>query len=317
MSVNFVADVGGTNIRLAQVQDGKLTQIKKYLCKDFATIGDAISHYMDSFSELTFTAGCIAIACPVPGDWVKMTNHTWEFSTQELTESLKLEWLGVINDFASVAYSLPVLDESQKAQIGQGTVKENGNIAVFGPGTGLGVEHLTITDSGWKALDGEGGHVDFAPHDENDIAIWHYLKNKLGYVSAEEVMSGRGLVQIYEGLAASQKQAAVYTDPAEITSKALSQECRLCEQTLSQFCKIMGNFAGNLAVNLNTTGGVYIGGGIASRFIDYIKNSEFRARFEDRGRFSHYVRNIPTFIITEPDHGLLGAAAYLDQNYKG
>jgi len=317
MSVKFVADVGGTNIRLAQVENNKLVHIAKYKCKDFDSIEDAILSYFNCFPTDKFTSGCIAIACPVPGDWVKMTNHTWEFSIEELTKALGLNWLGVINDFASVAYSLPFLDETQKVQIGQGNAKEYGNIAVFGPGTGLGVEHLTMTANGWKALDGEGGHVDFAPQDENEIAIWRYLKNKLGHVSAEEVMSGRGLVQIYQGLADYKQLPPVHTDPAEITSKALSQTCSLCEETLSQFCKIMGSFAGNLALNLCTTGGVYIGGGIASRFIEFLGNSEFRARFEGKGRFSHYVKSIPTFVITEPDHGLLGAAAYLDQNYKG
>ena len=317
----FVADVGGTNIRLAQLDNGALSHVEKFLCKDFDNIDGAIQAYFALFPEVQFDAGCIAIACPVPGDWVKMTNHTWAFSIKELTNQLGLKWLGVINDFTSVAHSLPVLGEDQKVQIGAGTAKANANIAVFGPGTGLGVDHLTMTAQGWKALDGEGGHVDFAPQDENDFAIWHYLKKKLGHVSAEEVMSGRGIVNIYEGLAEHSQQAALYNDPAIITTKAVNQECELCELTLKQFCRIMGSFAGNLALNLGTAGGVYIGGGIAPRFIEFIRRSDFRARFEDKGRFSHYVANIPTFIITEPDHGLLGAAAYLDQNldqnYKG
>lgn len=314
MSYKFVADVGGTNIRIGQIVDGELSDIEKYLCNDFATIDLAISHYFSQFPDRTFSFGCIAIACPVPGDWVRMTNHTWEFSIKELTAELKLKWLGVINDFTSVAHSLPVLTEDHKVQIGPGSPKPNANVAVFGPGTGLGVDHLTMTAQGWKALDGEGGHVDFAPQDENEFAIWHYLKKKLGHVSAEEVLSGRGIVQIYQGLAEHKQLPPVYTDAADITTRAISKECELCELTLRQFCKIMGSFAGNLALNLGTAGGVYIGGGIAPRFVDYIRQSDFRARFEDKGRFSHYVANIPTYIITEPDHGLLGAAAYLDLN---
>lgn len=317
MKAKFVADVGGTNIRIAQVDGLKVSHIKKYLCKDFATIGDAIKRYFSEYSDVSFGSGCIGIACPVPGDWVKMTNHTWQFSIAQLTVDLSLDWLGVINDFTSVAYSLPELDEDQKVQIGAGTVRVNANVAVFGPGTGLGVEHITFTENGWKALDGEGGHVDFAPQDENEFAIWHYLNKKLGHVSAEEVLSGRGIVHIYEGLAEKRQQPAVYNDPAQITAKALAEECELCLATLQQFCKIMGSFAGNLALNLGTAGGVYIGGGIASRFVEFIKKSDFRARFEDKGRFSHYVSNIPTYIITEPDHGLIGAAAYIKQNYKG
>ncbi|WJG11094.1 glucokinase [Aliiglaciecola sp. LCG003] len=317
MTVKFVADVGGTNIRLATVDSGGLTRVKKYLCDDFENIDVAIQHYFSEHPDLVYAYGCIAIACPVQGDWVKMTNHSWEFSIEHLSKTLGLKWLGVINDFTSVAFSLPGLNDGQKIQVGPGTVKPQGNIAVFGPGTGLGVEHLTFTDKGWKALDGEGGHVDFAAQDENEFAIWHYLKKKLGHVSAEEVLSGRGIVHIYEGLAEHNQQAPVLNDPAVITEKALNKECELCMATLQQFCKIMGSFAGNLALNLATTGGVYIGGGIAARFVDFIKTSDFRARFEDKGRFRHYVANIPTFIITEPDHGLLGAAAYLELNYKG
>lgn len=318
MSVNFVADVGGTNIRLAVAEpDGTLSNIRKYLCNDFDTIAEAIQTYFDAFNELTFSNGCIAIACPVPGDWVKMTNHYWQFSISELQATLKLNWLGVINDFTSVAHSLPVLGASQKVQIGGGEPVEKANIAVFGPGTGLGVDHLTWTDKGWKALDGEGGHVDFAPQDENDFAVWQFLYKVLGHVSAEEVLSGRGLVHIYQGLAAARGEEAALTEPADISQSAVEGSDPLCVDTLSQFCRIMGSFAGNLALNLGTFGGVYIGGGIASRFVDFIQTSDFRQRFEAKGRFQQYVQAIPTYVITEPDHGLLGAAAYLEQHCKG
>ncbi|MCV2884251.1 glucokinase [Aestuariibacter sp. AA17] len=317
MSAKFVADVGGTNIRIGQTEGGELTYIKKFLCADFDTIADALNAYFSAFPDMHFSAGCIAIACPVNGDWIKMTNHTWAFSANELQQTLSLEWLGVINDFTSVAHSIPALSEHQKVKIGGGEPSEHGNIAVFGPGTGLGVDHLTWTEAGWKALDGEGGHVDFAPMDEFDFAIWQHIKALHGHVSAEEVLSGRGIVHIYQGIAALLDLEPELNEPASITQKAIEGSCHLCAKTLQQFCKIMGSFGGNLALNLATTGGVYIGGGIASRFIEFIQSSDFRQRFEDKGRFADYVQRIPTYIITEPDHGLLGAAAYLEQNYAG
>ena len=110
MATSFVADVGGTNIRLAIVEQGKLSSIVKYLCNDFDIIGEAIKHFFSAHQDKTFTAGCIAIACPVPGDWVKMTNNYWQFSITQLKNELSLDWLGVINDFTSVAHSLPVLN---------------------------------------------------------------------------------------------------------------------------------------------------------------------------------------------------------------
>ncbi|WP_293746473.1 glucokinase [uncultured Paraglaciecola sp.] len=313
----FVADVGGTNIRLAVLKDGSLSHIKKYLCSDYKTIDVVIGAYLAEFPDLKFTAGCLGVACPVNGDVIAMTNNKWQFSISQLQSELGLQWLGVINDFTAVAHAVTVLSIQQKEQVGQGQANALDNIAVFGPGTGLGVKHLTHISEGWLALDGEGGHVDFAPVDDVDIAIWQFLTDKFGHASAEEVLSGRGLVHIYQAIAKYKNLSAVLDDPADITERALDGSCVLSVATLNQFCKILGSFAGNLALNLGTRGGVYIGGGIAPRFTNFIKQSEFRARFEAKGRFRDYVAGIPTFIITEPDHGLIGAMAYLNQNCKG
>lgn len=314
MTDMFVADVGGTNIRLARVTETGVDNIIKYQCRDFGSIDLAIEQYFKDSAEFSFTAGCIAIACPVLGDQVVMTNHSWAFSQKALTHQLKLEKLFVINDFTAVAHSLPVLKGEQVVQIGEGTPLENGNIAVFGPGTGLGVEHLTMTTSGWQTLDGEGGHVDFAPVDETDIVVWRYLQSQHDRASAEEVMSGRGLLNVYKALALDANEPLTINDPAQVTEKALSEECPVCVRALTQFCRIMGSFAGNLALNMATTGGVFIGGGIANRFAEFLQESDFRARFEAKGQMKHYVKDIPTYLIAEPDHGLLGASAYLKQH---
>ena len=314
MSQKFVADVGGTNIRVARVTESGVADIKKYMCNDFASIDLAIGQYFSDMAQHTFTQGCIAIACPVLGDQVEMTNHSWAFSQNALRSQLKLDALYVINDFTAVAHSLPVLSDEQVVQIGEGTAKANGNIAVFGPGTGLGVEHITMTSSGWQTLDGEGGHVDFAPVDETDVIVWRHLQATFGRASAEEVMSGRGIHNIYTALANNAGEPVTFADPAQITEAAIAGTCKIAEATLTQFCRIMGSFAGNLALNMATTGGIFIGGGIANRFPEFIKNSDFRARFEAKGQMKHYVKDIPTYLIAEPDHGLLGAAAYLNQN---
>ena len=316
MSQMFVADVGGTNIRLALVENGSLMHITKYLCKQFDTITDAITHFAREANVDNFEYGCIAIACPVNDDLVKMTNHTWAFSKTALKKELNLARLLVINDFSAVAYSLPTLTKEQVIQVGSGVPLEKGNIAVFGPGTGLGVEHLTWTSGGWQTLDGEGGHVDFAPNDENDLIVWRYIKAKLGRVPAEELLSGRGLVNIYQALASHDGIETVFDDPADITKHALANTDPTCVNAVQLFCRVMGSFAGNLALNLCTTGGVFIGGGIVSRLGEFFVNSDFRSKFEDKGNFAGYVKNIPTYLINEPDHGLLGALAYLLQQTK-
>ncbi len=313
MSWQFVADVGGTNIRLATIVDGKLTDIIKMLCQDHATIEDAIRFYFSQHPTRTYTQGCFGIACPVNQDTITMTNHSWSFSKKALQAALGLTQLYVINDFSAVAHSLPMLEGKQVLQIGKGTSVDDANIAVFGPGTGLGVKHLTVTDSGWKTLDGEGGHVDFAPTTETDIVIWRYLKNKLGRVSAEDVISGRGLVNIYTALNEDKKLGLSTLTPAQISTAAIENSCALCVETLSVFCRLMGSFAGNIAMNVAAHGGVYIGGGIVSRFTDFLKSSEFRSYFEAKGVVKNYIENIPTYVILEPDHGLIGAYAYMNQ----
>ena len=260
----FVADVGGTNIRLAQETNGQISHIKKYLCKDYATIQDAILTYFAEFPAVKFSAGCIGIACPTNSDTIKMTNHHWAFSVKELTQGLSLDWLQVINDYTAVSMSLPVLGEAQKHQIGEGQADPNGHIVVFGPGTGLGVGHLIRTATGWQSIPGEGGHVDFAPVDETDKAILTFLQKRYERVSAEQLLSGNGLYQIYEAIADAEGVKATLSEPAQVTENALSGQCHLCVKALNQFCRIMGSFAGNLALNMGTSAGVYIAGGIVS-----------------------------------------------------
>ncbi len=312
----FIADVGGTNIRLAVVENGEILQVKKYLCEDFETIKDAIVSFQNDTITQSFTSGCIAIACPVDKDTVTMTNHSWSFSKIELAEALGLEKLFVINDYTAIAFSLPHLSDKQIIQVGGGKAIEKGNIAVFGPGTGLGVEHITWTSSGWQTLNGEGGHVDFAPTDETGIVVWRYLANKLGRVSAEELLSGRGIVNTYQALCDHNSISPRYTQPHEVTAAGVQKEDKVAYDAVSFYCKAMGSFAGNLALNLCTTGGVFIAGGITSRITDFFINSEFRAAFENKGSFSNYVKDIPTFLINEPDHGLLGTLAYLQQHLQ-
>ena len=313
MSAKFVADVGGTNIRLATVADGKVTDICKMLCDDYHSIDAAIENYFSKYPDRDYQYGCIGIACPVNQDKVTMTNHSWAFSKTELQRTLGLTHFSVINDFTAVAYSLPKLAGEQILQIGDGSPVESANIAVFGPGTGLGVEHLTKIETGWKTLDGEGGHVDFAPTSEAEIVVWRYLTKKLGRASAEDVLSGRGLTNIYNAFVEDRKLPLEARTPAQITSAALDGSCYVCVETLSLFCRVMGSFAGNIAANLATHGGIFIGGGIASRFTEFLIHSEFRASFEAKGVVADYVKHIPTYVILEPDHGLIGAYAYLNQ----
>lgn len=313
-TTSFVADVGGTNIRLALVDENHVSSIKTYLCGDFASIDQAIEQFRVDSDVSHFRYGCIAIASPVGGDIVTMTNHSWSFSKKALSNTLQLEQLLVINDFAAVAFSLPELTDDQLIPLGQGHPEPKGNKAVFGPGTGLGVKHLTWTHTGWQTLDGEGGHVDFSPTDEIDLHIWRYLHKKHGRVSTEEVLSGRGLVNIYSALAEVNGCESVLQTPAQVTESARDKSNPTSVLAVEQFCRIMGVFAGNLALNLRTTGGVFIGGGVTSKLGGMFINSNFREYFEAKGAMAEYVKSIPTYLINEPYHGLIGAKAFLTQH---
>ncbi|HCM46482.1 MAG TPA: glucokinase [Colwellia sp.] len=322
--INLVADIGGTNIRLAITDNNNnISEIETYQCQLYPHLSNVIHQYLTDKNLLHVKVNaCLAIACPVDTDAISMTNLPWKFSQKQLKEELKLNSLTLINDYTAIAMAIPLLTDEQKVKIGGGAPALNQPIAVCGPGTGLGVANLENIDGHWHCLGGEGGHIDFAPVDELDIQIFQQLKKTKKRISYEQLLSGYGLEQTYQALLVinnQQKNDVETTEPSiklsakDISTKALAGSCKICQQALSQFCKVLGSFAGNLALTTGSIGGVYIAGGIVPRFVDYLKNSEFRERFETKGRMSHLNEQTPTYIITESQPGLLGAAAYLNQ----
>ena len=213
----------------------------------------------------------------------------------------------------AIAHAIPQLSDSQKVQIGAGNVIANKPISICGPGTGLGVANLVAQDKGWLGLSGEGGHVDFAPVDQQEIDILKFLATKYPRVSYEQLLSGLGLEQIYQALSFIKNGVEQQLPAKDITAQALNNSCDLCVETVAQFCRVLGSFAGNLALTLGSHGGVYIAGGIVPRFIEFLRNSDFRTRFEAKGRLSRLNQSIATFVVTEEQPGLIGAAAYLKQ----
>ncbi|MFD2166721.1 glucokinase [Thalassotalea euphylliae] len=315
--VNLVADIGGTNMRVSLAHDdGSTSELSLYQGGDYDGVEHVLKHYIEEkgLQEKKINV-CLAIACPVENDLVVMTNLPWKFSKQALKTSLNLEKLLVINDYTAIAHAIPQLSDSQKIKVGTGEAILGKPISICGPGTGLGVANLINDNGKWISLSGEGGHVDFAPIDKQEIDIFTFLLTKYSHVSYEQLLSGLGLEQIYQALA-SKNGSSENLAAKEITAKALDEECELCQETLAQFCRILGSFAGNLALTLGSFGGVYIAGGIVPRFIEYFQKSGFRQRFEEKGRLSGFNQNIPTYLITEAQPGVLGAAAYLLQHNK-
>ncbi|HEY5801183.1 MAG TPA: glucokinase [Burkholderiaceae bacterium] len=315
--LRLLADVGGTNARFAlQTGGGQFEHIEVLACAEYATLSDAMTAYLAKAAQAGYPVAsirhaAIAIANPVEGDTVSMTNHHWSFSISDLRSERDLATLLVVNDFAALAMSLPYLQPHQRERIGGGIELSGRPIGLIGPGTGLGVAGVIPAGGRWVALAGEGGHTSFAPANRDEVAILDALWNEYGHVSAERLLSGLGLELIHR-CQSGQKLAA-----PEITRQALDGSCAHCTRTVETFCAVLGSVAGNVALTLGATGGMYIGGGIVPRLGALFSQSAFRRRFEDKGRLSAYLARVPTYLITEPYTALRGASAMLADHIAG
>lgn len=311
----LVGDVGGTNARLAlcTLETGEISSNKNYAVSEHDSLETVIRLFLAEHPSLTIKQGCIAIACPIVGDWVAMTNHNWAFSIAEKTRNLNFDRLDIINDFTAVSMAIPALSPNDVLQFGGKQAVAGKPIAVYGAGTGLGVAHLVPAAGKWVSLPGEGGHVDFAPNSEEESLILKILRDEFGHVSAERLLSGSGLVNLYRAIVIADGRTPEPLKPKDISTRALENSSVDCRRALSLFCVLLGRFGGNLALTLGTFGGVYIAGGIVPRFLDFFLNSGFRTAFEDKGRFKDYLADIPVYLITHTHPGLLGAGAWLRQ----
>lgn len=312
-SHDLVADIGGTNARFALVgADRQPFAEQIFAGADFPDLATAIAAYLDTRGEPRPRRAAIAVATPVTGDRIQFTNSPWSFSVETTRQKLGLERLLILNDFTALALALPLLGPNERRQVGGGTAVAEAPIGLIGPGTGLGVSGLVWSGHHWIPLQTEGGHVTFSPANEREWAIYRILRRQLDHVSPERLLSGPGLVNLYLALAELEGWPAKALAPADITERALAGSCRHCVDVLELFCGALGTAAGNLAITLGARGGVYIGGGIVIRLGDFFDRSEFRARFEAKGRFSDYLAAIPTWVITANNPALRGAAAALD-----
>jgi glucokinase len=316
----LLADIGGTNARFAlETAPGRIADITTLACAQYQCFEDAVVDYLASVAErrgdqLTrITHAIIAIAQPVTGDWVAMTNHHWSFSIAAARDRLALKTLLVVNDFAALAMAVPSLAPQDLAPIGDASAraKPGAVVGLVGAGTGLGVAGLIHAEGRWTALESEGGHVAFSPSDERELDVLRFCWKRYEHVSAERLVSGPGIALIYRALA---ERAGVAPNPLPtetIVARALAGSDALCVETLDCFCGMLGTVAGNLAVTLCARGGIYLGGGVIPRLGDYFASSSFRARFENKGRLSAFNAAIPTWLITAPFPALTGAATLL------
>jgi glucokinase len=313
--VGLIGDIGATNARFAIVQpDGSTTPARVYALNDYASLSDTIDAYLAEESPPTRPRqSVLAVASPVTGDQVTLTNHTWTFSIEALRRHVGLQRLRVINDFAANALAIPHLGERDRLQIGAGSPVSDAPIALIGPGTGLGVSTLVPTPGGAVPIAGEGGHVTMAPANAQESAVLDLMRKRYDHVSAERVLSGPGLVNLYATLCELSDVPAGPFTPPQITDPRIWDEDPRTREATAMFCAMLGTVAGNLALTLGARGGIYVAGGIVPRLGAHFAQSEFRARFEAKGRLRGYLAAIPTYVIARPLPALLGATALLKQ----
>ena len=313
----LVADIGGTNARFAlEIAPQQFKFVEVLSCNDYNTLVDAVKEFLRRHDISAVRHAAVAIANPIVGDWVQMTNHHWAFSIETTRQALHLETLLFLNDFTAQALAITRTPSEELLQVGGLAPVEGAPKAVIGPGTGLGVSGLIPSPAGYVPLAGEGGHTSFPPFDDTEMAVWQYAKQRYGHVSAERFLSGAGLVLIYEALAEREGARRQELTAAEISQRALSGSSPLCRLTLDIFCAMLGTVSSNLALTLGARGGVYLCGGIVPRFIDYFRQSPFRNRFESKGRFDAYLAAIPVYVVLSKHPGISGAAVALDNHLQ-
>ena len=312
-NIGLVGDIGATNARFALVgAGGTTTSARTYALNDYPSLADAINAYLAEEAPTTRPIQAVlAVAAPIRGDQVTLTNHPWTFSIEAIREHFELRRLRVINDFAANAVALAYLGECDYIQIGTGTPVPNAPVGLIGPGTGLGVSALMRTPHGAPPVEGEGGHVTMAPADAQESAVLDLMRRRYDHVSAERVLSGPGLINLYNVLCELSAVTAAPFTPAQITSPQIWKEDSRTRDATEMFCAMLGTVAGNLALTLGALGGIYIAGGIVPKLGSIFPQSAFRARFEAKGRFRSYLAAIPTYVIVRPLPALLGAAALL------
>jgi glucokinase len=313
----LVGDVGGTNARfaLAHVADGaiRLEAPASLRAADYPAGEDAVRAFLGRLGRNERPRfAVIAAAGPVEDGRVEFTNNTaWRFSERELAQACDLSAVSLINDFTAQALAIDHLGAGDVRRLGPaGQPAPRATAAILGPGTGFGSAAQVDDGTGRAILSGEGGHVGFAPGDEVEIEIVRRLTARFGRVSVERLVSGPGLLNLYQALAEIGGEPAVCERPDEVTRRGLEGE-PLSRAALSRFCAMLGSVAGDFALALGARRGVYIAGGIAPGILDFLEASDFRRRFEAKGRMSDYLKAIPTFVVTAPHAALTGAASRL------
>lgn len=319
-SLRLLGDVGGTNARFALVAgDGQpLTDLQTLPTTSYPDLAAAAADYLRQTGNPPVHEACIAIANPVDGDELRMTNSHWRFSIRATEQALGLRRLVMLNDWEAMALALPALSPQDLEAVGGGQAVAGAPCGLIGPGTGLGVSSLVRSRGGeWVAIAGEGGHVSWAPADVRQADLLRVLWGEHAHVSVERVVSGMGLENLHRAIGLLDHGGLPPLPAVEITRRALAGNDPVCEEALELLCRLLGGAAGNLALTLGARGGIYIGGGIVGHLGGFFARSGFRAAFEAKGRFQPWLQGVATCVIRARQPALIGAAMALGVRARG
>jgi len=319
----LAGDVGGTKVHLAlfDFTDGDLKHAhdKLFPAKEYSGLEAIVKEFVVAEKV---TAACFGVPGPVREGRLRLTNLPWTLDSRELARDLKIDYVFLINDLQANGYGIAELDAEQILTLSEGDARQVGNRALISAGTGLGEAFIVWDGRDYVPYPSEGGHSDYAPRNQDEIDLLCFLRQKYeGRISFERVVSGQGLTNIYDFLRdvrgleepAWLAERIAKEDPnAVITELAMKANSELCEKTLDIFVSAYGAEAGNLALKILSVGGLYVGGGIAPRILDKLKDGAFMKAFTDKGRLSQLLKNIPVRVILESRTALIGAAAYAE-----
>ncbi|APO73059.1 glucokinase [Rhizobium etli 8C-3] len=311
----LIGDIGGTNARFSILADASAEAVNfpNVRTADFGTIDEAILKGVFAKTEMRPRAAILAVAGPINGDEIPLTNCDWIVRPGTMIEDLGIEDVIVINDFEAQALAISALGENDRERIGAASGELVASRVVLGPGTGLGVGGLVHAQGSWIPVPGEGGHVDLGPRSKRDLQIFPHVETIEGRVAAEQILCGRGIVNLYRAICKADDIEIKYHDPADITSHALAGTDKTAGETISLFSTYLGRLAGDLAMIFMAKGGVYLSGGISQKILPALRRPEFRAAFEDKAPHSHWLKAIPTYVVTHPLAALAGLSFYARQ----
>ena len=308
----LVGDIGGTNARFAILDDpaDEVRDVVVVATADFPTIDEAIRTAVLEPRASRPRAAVLAVAGPVEGDEIPLTNSPWVVRPKGMFGSLGLSHVVVLNDFEAQALAVIALGEEHLEKIGGGRPEPFAGRVVLGPGTGLGVAGLIHACGRWIPIPGEGGHMDLGPRTPRDQQIFPHIEPLEGRISGEQILSGRGLVNTYRAVAQADAVVPVFETPAEITGAALARTDPVAEEALRLFVTCLGRTAGDLAMVFMSRGGVFLTGGIAQKIVPALRDGVFRAAFEDKAPHTAFMRTLPVYVMTHPLGAVFGLAAF-------